>query len=97
MAAEVAFSFSAEQERERILVPAAAVGEDREGRFVFVLEATGDGYGTVHRRTVEVGALTGSGLEIRSGVSDGELLVTAGVHRLVEGQKVRVLDTPGDL
>jgi RND family efflux transporter MFP subunit len=92
MAAEVAFDFSTDDQRERIIVPAVAVAEDREGRFVFVVERTADGLGAVHRREVEVGELTSTGLEIRTGLNDGDLLVTAGVHRLVDGQTVRVLD-----
>ena len=33
------------------------------------------------------------GLEIIEGLSDGELVVTAGVSRIVDGQKVRLLET----
>ena len=72
-----------------------AVGEDRDGRFVFVLESmtggeSGASTAVVQRRAVTVGELTGDGLEILSGLEDGELVVTAGVRRLSSGEQVEV-------
>ena len=65
MAAEVHFRFEPAGERERIVVPAFAVGEDREGRYVYVVEEVGDGVGRAVRREVTVGGLTADGgLEI---------------------------------
>ena len=46
--------------------------------------------GRVRRQPVEVGALTEEGLEVLSGVEEGDLVVTAGVSRIVDGQEVRV-------
>ena len=92
MAAEVTFSFAvAEGSRERYLVPSVSVGQDRNGRFAFVVEPTEEGFGLVHRRTVETGELRSEGLEVFAGLSDGDLLVTAGVSHLVDGQRVRTL------
>ena len=90
LAAEVEFTFQATDTRERIIVPPVAVAADRNGRFVYVLKPTGDGFGTTHRRDVEVGELTTEGLEILRGIGDGELLVTAGVSRIEDNQRVRV-------
>ncbi|MDH3207770.1 MAG: efflux RND transporter periplasmic adaptor subunit [Gemmatimonadota bacterium] len=90
MAAEVAFAFEATDGRERIFVPSFAVGEDREGRFVFRVEPTGDGLAVVRRCAVQVGELTSDGLEIRSGLSDGDLVVTAGVSKITDGLVVRI-------
>lgn len=90
MAVEVGFRFSTLGGGGRILVPAVAVGEDRKGRFVFVLEAQGDGQGVVGRTDVSVGELTGDGLEILSGLEDGQLVVTAGVRRLTDGERVLI-------
>lgn len=89
MAAEVSFSFAAGAGGEHIVLPPIAVGEDEQGRFVWVLEDRGDSTATVTRRAVTVGELTSDGLEIRSGLEDGERVVTAGVTRIHEGQKVR--------
>ncbi len=93
MAAHVAFEFSSGDDRERFVVPPAAVGEDRDGRFVFTVKATETGRGVVSRKTVEVGDLRGDGLEILDGLTDGDLLVTAGVSMIVDGQTVALPST----
>ena len=89
MAAEVTLRFQGTG-RDRIYVPASAVLEDREGRFAFVVEPSEPGFGVVHRRIVEVGELFADGLEIRDGLEDGDLLVTAGVTKIQDGLKVRL-------
>lgn len=94
MAAEVRFEFVPASGQAGIRVPSVAVGEDQRGRFVFVLEAAADGTGTVHRRSVEVGRTVGD-IEILEGLSEGELIVTAGVRRLTDGLRVRVLEDGG--
>lgn len=91
MAAEVAFRFGSEDDRERFLVPSIAVGEDRNGRYVFVVEPGPEGFGVTARRPVTVGELREEGIEILEGVSDGDLVVVAGTSKIVDGQKVRLL------
>ena len=73
-----------------MLVPSFAVGEDRGGRFVFIVEETEPGFGIVHRRPVTVGNLTPDGLEVLAGLSDGERSITAGVSRLQDGRRVKL-------
>jgi membrane fusion protein, multidrug efflux system len=90
MAAEVGFH-SGSQGPDAIVVASVAVSEDRQGRFVFVLQPAEEGFGAVHRRAVEVGEMSAGHLEISGGLSDGEYVVTAGVTRIVDGQKVRML------
>ena len=92
MAANVSFLFESEDERERFIVPSHAVIEDRGGRFVFLVEPIRgeEGFGTIHRTSVIVGDLTAEGLEVFEGLSDGDLVVTAGVSRISDGQKVRL-------
>jgi RND family efflux transporter MFP subunit len=93
MAAEVHFRFATEGVPDRIEVPAFAVGEDRDGRYVFVVEEIGEGVGRAVRREVTVGSLTAEGgLEIQRGLVDGERVITAGVSRIQDGREVR-LDT----
>ena len=92
MAAEVELFFAGAEGATRMMVPAVSVGEDREGRYVFVLESDAEGEGVVRRREVSVGELTSEGIEILSGLSEGELLVTAGVRRLSDGETVKMLE-----
>ena len=81
---------------ERLEVPAFAVGEDRDGRYVYVVEAIGDGIGRAVRREVTVGALTADGgLEIVHGLADGERVITAGVSRIQDGLEVRLDEGAG--
>lgn len=92
MAAEVAFQFGKiDKQREHFVVPSSAVGEDRLGRFVYVVEALQDiqGVGRVKRRNIEIGDFTADGIEVLEGLVDGDFLVTAGVSRIVDGQKVK--------
>jgi len=95
MAAEVTFRLApSEADATRIFVPAVAVGEDRDGRFVFLAEPTGDGNGVVRRHPVTVGGLTTGNkqdrIEIVNGLAAGDVIVTAGVRRLEDGRRVRL-------
>ncbi|MCG8467715.1 MAG: efflux RND transporter periplasmic adaptor subunit [Gemmatimonadetes bacterium] len=73
-----------------LVVPASAVGEDDEGRFVFVVEPDGEAQGTVRKRRVVVGRLTSEGFEIREGLTSGQNVATAGLQTLLDGQRVRL-------
>ena len=89
MAAEVTFTFISSGTRDCFLVTPAAVGEDRLGRFVFIVESADSGYGFVRKKPVEIGELTSEGLEIFEGLKDGDYVVTAGVSRIQDSLKVR--------
>lgn len=93
MAATITFTFVSPGRRELFLVPSVAVGEDRGGRFVFVVEPAGDGTGFARKRPVQVGELTSEGLEVLSGLEDGDLLVVAGVSRIRDGLPVKLADS----
>jgi RND family efflux transporter MFP subunit len=96
MAAEVHFRFEGQGDREVLVVPAFAVGEDRDGRFVYVVEELGNNVGRALRRDVTVGTLTSDGgLEILRGLLDGERVITAGVSRIQDGREV-LLDEGGE-
>jgi len=92
MVATAEFRFSLKDESVRFMVPSEAVGEDREGRFVFVVEplAEEEGFGIIQRKSVNVGELTEDGLEIFEGLADDDLVVTAGIGHISDGQKVKI-------
>jgi multidrug efflux pump subunit AcrA (membrane-fusion protein) len=52
--------------------------------------------GVVRQQTVSVGNLTAEGVEITGELTPGQWIVTAGVHHLQEGQKVRILKKPSE-
>jgi RND family efflux transporter MFP subunit len=76
-----------------ITVPMQALLRDGERTYVWKLDR---GAGTVRREAVQVATVSGNDLVLAGGVQPGDVLVTAGVHLLKEGQKVRVLDAPAD-
>ncbi len=90
MAAEVIMSFAQEGSEPVLYVKPKAVAEDGEGRFVFVAEPSENGLGQVVRRAVSTGNLTEDGLEVKSGVADGDLVITAGLRFLKEGMTVKI-------
>jgi len=91
MAAKVIFNFEDSDDLNRIIVPLATVGEDSEGRYVFTVTPDAEGNGMVSKVRVIVGELTGGGLEIIDGLLNGDLIITAGVTRIQDGQKVKLL------
>ena len=90
MSAEVRFRFGSADAPHRWILPPHAVREDREGRFVFVVNPKQAGFGDVERRGVTVGEFVREGLEITEGLQDGERVVTAGAGRITDGQHVKL-------
>ena len=90
MAASVVFEFVDEDiDKESIIVPAVAVGEDGEGQFVFLIDENG-GKSIVKKQQVTIGNLTPQGFEIKSGLNVGQKIATAGLQTLLDGQEVKL-------
>ena len=70
--------------------PIASSVTDADGRFVYLVEKTGDNLGVARRREVTVGQISDQGLEVLTGLSNGDLLVTAGVTRIRDGLRVKL-------
>jgi RND family efflux transporter MFP subunit len=71
-------------------LPATAVFTDQSGKqLVWVFDEQSS---TVRQREVEVGAMTSGGINVLEGLKSGEWVVTAGVHYLQDGKKVRLLE-----
>lgn len=89
MAANITFNFGEEEKGTRqLVVPPISVGEDGEGRFVFLLNEAGDKT-TVSKKYISVGELSSEGFVITKGLSLGDKVATAGLQTLLEGQVVR--------
>lgn len=84
---------------ETVAVPSTCVASfPHAGVFVWIVNPIAEktGYATVSRRTVEIGnPRAGGKLEIVSGVSPGEIIVSRGVHRLEENQEVKLIVEQG--
>ena len=70
-------------------VPLSAIFQDREMPTVWVV----DGEGKLIRTPVTVSGFRTATALISGGVKDGDIIVTAGAHRLDESQRVRVMST----
>ena len=88
MAVTVTVDFSAGAAENRFLVPEPAVLAGENGaRWLWRFED-----GQVRRVPVTVAGWKGAQLEVSGeGLRDGDLIVTAGVHFLKDGQKVRLM------
>jgi membrane fusion protein (multidrug efflux system) len=76
--------------RDAVVVPEAALLHQGQDHFVLRL-VDADGAPTVERRQVEIGARKPGVVEIRSGLSAGDQVVTEGQEKARPGQPVRVL------
>ena len=92
MAANVTFDLDDQTPASpTLVVPANAVGEDAEGRFVFLIEGEASGStASVRKQHVTVGELTTEGFVVESGLTAGQAIATAGLQTLLDGQQVRV-------
>jgi multidrug efflux system membrane fusion protein len=78
-------------DRRYIQIPLSAVTTKPKGNaMVWVVDEKA---GVVQPRQVATGGLTKKGIEIKSGLSAGEWVVTAGLRRLRPGQRVMILKT----
>ncbi len=90
MATNVTFDFGDNgMTKKELVVPAHAIGEDSDGRFVYLINEAGD-QASVSKQQVTIGDLTSEGFEILSGLSAGQKIATAGLQTLLDGQEVRL-------
>jgi RND family efflux transporter MFP subunit len=74
----------------RLLVPFRALRQDRNGTFVWIVDA--DGKAT--RREVDTGVRVGDEVEILHGLDSGNAVITRGFLGLSVGDEVRVVEAP---
>lgn len=74
-------------------IPAAAVLAGPDGQRSVMVAASD---GLAHRRTVTLGISDGEDVEVRSGLSRSDLVITGGAYGLDEGTRVRVGPAGGD-
>ncbi len=73
------------------VVPQSAVQEDREGRYVFVVDAEN----RVQQRRITTGAAIGTNWAVESGLMTGETIIVQGVQKVSPGQIVETVTTSG--
>ena len=79
-------SFRSKRSHGALTVPLSAMA-DSEHKFVFVAKDDG----TIERRSVHTGADDGSYIEILSGLTEGEIVVTSGMEGLTDGAHAEII------
>ena len=90
MSATVKFNFHNDVGKNTFVVPLHALMEDEKGFYLYIVDNIVNNVGLIKRRDVKRGELTTNGVIITSGVSKGMYVLTAGMSRVHENQKVRV-------
>jgi len=90
MTAQVKLNFKFSDE-DVVILPLQSVVTDSLGvTYVYALEGVSGNEGTVKRVDVKTGKVTTRGIEITDGLVNGDLVITAGMSKITEGQKVEV-------
>jgi len=84
----VAVSLLDETVGELPIVPMSSVLQDRQGKYVYVLNEGN----TVSRRPVTTGARIDNGWSVTDGLNAGETIVVEGLQRIADGQAVSPRD-----
>lgn len=71
----------------RLVIPFRALHRDREGEFVWVVSAEG----RAERRAVRSGLRVADGVEVLSGLTAGERVITRGFLGIAQGKPVKVV------
>jgi multidrug efflux system membrane fusion protein len=74
--------------RDKLIVPLSAIFQQGDKAAVWIVAADR----SVSLRPVEVAAYRDNGAVIASGVVAGERIVSAGVHKLSAGEKIRIIE-----
>ncbi|MFT5451661.1 MAG: RND family efflux transporter MFP subunit [Enterobacterales bacterium] len=70
-------------------LPVNTVLKDSKGNYIFMVIDQGDGVGKIKRQAVTIGELTQLGIEIFSGIKQGDNVLTAGMSKVIDGMDVR--------
>ena len=71
-----------------IVIPVNLVQTDETSKYVYVLDKQSNGKTIAKKKRVVIGEVYGDNVEIKNGLSTGELLISEGYQSLYEGQSV---------
>jgi len=72
-----------------VVIPINTIQSDEKNKYVYVME-TKNNKTIATRKIVELGSIYGDLVEVKSGLTGGEKLITAGYQNLYEGQSVTI-------
>ncbi len=71
-----------------VVIPVNTVQSDEQNKYVYLMGKSADGKIIATRKTIVLGEVYGDIVEIKSGLTGGEQLITSGYQNLYEGQLV---------
>lgn len=71
-----------------IVIPVNLVQSDETSKYVYVLEKQGNGKTVARKKKVIIGEVYGDKVEIKTGLTAGEQLISEGYQSLYEGQSI---------
>jgi len=90
MSASVSFKFENNINENSYVVPVHALMEDTVGHYLYTVVDVNNRIGRIKRLNVNRGELTTNGIIISQGVAENTLVLTAGMSRVRENQRVKV-------
>ncbi len=90
MSASVRFNFHNDLNKNSFIIPLHALMQDEKGYYVYIVNNITQGIGSIQRVDVKRGELTSNGIIITDGVENDMQVLTAGMSRVHQEQKVRV-------
>jgi RND family efflux transporter MFP subunit len=76
--------------KNAVVIPVETVQSDDKGKYVFVMREE-NGRKVARKVTVNIGEFYDQSIEVRSGLTDGDVLITRGFQGLYEGQLIEVV------
>jgi multidrug efflux pump subunit AcrA (membrane-fusion protein) len=70
-----------------IVIPVNTLQTDEQGKYVYVM-ADEKGKKIARKKPVQVGEIYGDQIEVKSGLSEGEQLITEGFQSVYDGQPI---------
>ena len=71
-----------------IVIPVNVVQSDENGKYVYVLDKLSNGKSVAKKKSVIIGEVYGNDVEIKSGLTVGEQLITEAYQNIYEGQLI---------
>ena len=71
-----------------IVIPVNTIQTDETGKYVYVLEKISSGKTVAKKKTINIGEVYGNNVEVKTGLTAGEQLITEGYQNIYEGQAI---------
>ena len=75
------------ESKNAIVIPVETVQTDEKGKYVFIF-STENGKNIARKKSIEIGEFYDELIEVKSGLSTGDKIITKGFQGLYEGQNL---------